>query len=78
MEFNSEENVNGIDLPYLPGAAALMDQIDTRILLVLRDGRNLIGTLRTYDQYMNLVLEDTVERVLYQGIIIKLLSYFFI
>ncbi|KAG8925769.1 SM-like, degradation of cytoplasmic mRNAs and positively regulates transcription initiation [Tulasnella sp. 419] len=36
------------------------------MLVLLRDGRKLIGVLRSYDQFANLVLEDTVERVHYQ------------
>jgi U6 snRNA-associated Sm-like protein LSm1 len=52
---------------YLPGAASLAEQIDTRILIVLRDGRNLVGVLRSFDQYVNLILEETVERVIYKG-----------
>ncbi|KAI9219682.1 LSM1 protein [Blastocladiella britannica] len=34
-----------------------------RVLSVLRDGRTLIGLLRSYDQFGNLVLQDTVERI---------------
>lgn len=30
--------------------------------MVLRDGRHLVGTLRSFDQYSNMVLEDTKER----------------
>lgn len=52
---------------YLPGTAGLVDQLDKRLLLVLHDGRHLIGTLRTFDQYLNLVLEDTIERVIFEG-----------
>ncbi|TPX31228.1 hypothetical protein SeLEV6574_g08553 [Synchytrium endobioticum] len=29
---------------------------------MLRDGRKLYGVLRSYDQFANLVLQDTVER----------------
>jgi len=36
------------------------------MLVVLRDGRKLIGVLRSYDQFANLVLEDTLERM-HQG-----------
>ncbi|KAF2425537.1 hypothetical protein EJ08DRAFT_736734 [Tothia fuscella] len=32
----------------------------------LRDGRKLIGVLRSWDQFANLVLQDTVERVFVQ------------
>jgi U6 snRNA-associated Sm-like protein LSm1 len=54
---------------YLPGAASLLDQLDKRILIILRDGRHLVGTLRTFDQFLNLVLEETSERVILPGII---------
>jgi len=30
--------------------------------VVLRDGRRVFGILRSYDQFGNLTLEDTVER----------------
>jgi U6 snRNA-associated Sm-like protein LSm1 len=33
------------------------------VVVVLRDGRRLFGVLRSYDQYANLVLQDTVERI---------------
>ena len=59
-----------VETIYLPGAASLPEQLDQRVLLVLRDGRNLIGTLRSFDQYMNLVIEDTIERVIYEGILL--------
>lgn len=52
---------------YLPGAASLHEQLDRRILVVLRDGRNLVGVLRSFDQYSNMVLEDTFERHIVQG-----------
>ncbi|ETL31674.1 hypothetical protein, variant 1 [Phytophthora nicotianae] len=30
--------------------------------MVLRDGRHLVGYLRSFDQYSNIILEDTFER----------------
>ncbi|KAL0486654.1 U6 snRNA-associated Sm-like protein [Acrasis kona] len=48
---------------YFPGAASLSDQLDKQVLVVLRDGKKLIGTLRSYDQFANMVLESTVERI---------------
>ena len=59
------ESVEGS--PYLFGAASLIEDLDKRILVVLRDGRHLVGTFRSFDQYLNLVLEDTYERVLLPG-----------
>ncbi|KAJ3943833.1 uncharacterized protein N0V96_006766 [Colletotrichum fioriniae] len=34
-----------------------------KLMVALRDGRKLIGVLRSWDQFANLVLQDTVERV---------------
>ena len=47
---------------YLPGASSLVEQLDRRLLVILRDGRHLVGTLRTFDQFANMVLQDTFER----------------
>ncbi|EGV65671.1 hypothetical protein PSN45_003551 [Yamadazyma tenuis] len=44
-------------------AAALVGSVDRKIFLLLRDGRNLFGVLRTFDQFANLVLQDTTERI---------------
>ncbi|KAJ7786367.1 hypothetical protein B0H16DRAFT_1490185 [Mycena metata] len=47
-------------------SGSLVDCVDRKMLVVLRDGRKLHGVLRSYDQFANLVLEDTVERI-YHG-----------
>ena len=43
-------------------AAQLLDLTDKKLLLVLRDGRKLLGVLRSWDQFANLILTSTVER----------------
>lgn len=48
-------------------SGALVESVDKKILLLLRDGRKLIGVMRSYDQFANLVLQDTVERVFVGG-----------
>ncbi|KAK6535326.1 SM-like, degradation of cytoplasmic mRNAs and positively regulates transcription initiation [Orbilia ellipsospora] len=48
--------------------AQLLDLTDKKLVIVLRDGRKLIGVLRSYDQYANLVLQDTVERLYSQNL----------
>ncbi|KAL3773851.1 hypothetical protein ACHAWO_002216 [Cyclotella atomus] len=48
--------------PFLPGSASLVEQLDQRLMVVLRDGRHLVGTLRSFDQFGNMVLKDTSER----------------
>ncbi|KAL8283139.1 hypothetical protein RQP46_005917 [Phenoliferia psychrophenolica] len=44
-------------------SGALIELVDKRVLVHLRDGRKLIGILRSYDQYANLVLTLTIERL---------------
>ncbi|KZF20025.1 Sm-like ribonucleo protein [Xylona heveae TC161] len=44
-------------------AAQLLDLTDKKLMVSLRDGRKLIGVLRSWDQFANLVLQDTVERI---------------
>ncbi|GMR36262.1 hypothetical protein PMAYCL1PPCAC_06457 [Pristionchus mayeri] len=52
--------------PYLPGAISLFEQLDKHLIVVLRDGRKLIGYLRSIDQFANLVLDEVVERTYIQ------------
>ncbi|KAJ5471606.1 hypothetical protein N7530_008963 [Penicillium desertorum] len=40
-------------------AAQLLDLTDKKLVLILRDGRKLIGVLRSWDQFANLVFQDT-------------------
>ncbi|KAK0532998.1 hypothetical protein OC842_003114 [Tilletia horrida] len=44
-------------------SGALVDLTDKKVMVILRDGRKLIGVLRSYDQFANLVLQDTIERI---------------
>jgi len=43
--------------------ASLLTELDKKLLVVLRDGRTLIGQLSCVDQFANLVLEQTIERI---------------
>lgn len=43
--------------------ASLLTELDKKLLVVLRDGRTLIGELMSVDQFANLVLRDTIERI---------------
>lgn len=40
----------------------LQKSLNQKMILLLKDGRVLEGTLSGYDEHMNLVLEDTEER----------------
>ena len=44
-------------------SAMLLDFIDKKVNVVLRDDKTFVGILRSYDQYGNLVLTETVERL---------------
>ncbi|KIY72810.1 Sm-like ribonucleo protein [Cylindrobasidium torrendii FP15055 ss-10] len=48
-------------------SGSLVDCVDRKMLVILRDGRKLQGVLRSYDQFANLVLEDTVERIYHKN-----------
>ncbi|EME27163.1 Sm-like protein LSM1B [Galdieria sulphuraria] len=54
--------IEGIPGCGIPGAGSLVEHIDRQILVLQRDGRYIVGLLRSYDQYANLVLENTFER----------------
>ncbi|KAH8888365.1 Sm-like ribonucleoprotein [Thozetella sp. PMI_491] len=44
-------------------AAQLLDLTDKKLMVALRDGRKLTGILRSWDQFANLVLQSTKERI---------------
>ncbi|XP_051058248.1 U6 snRNA-associated Sm-like protein LSm1 [Phodopus roborovskii] len=48
---------------YMPGTASLIENIDKKHLVLLQDGRTLIGFLRNIDQFANLVLHPSVEHI---------------
>ena len=37
----------------LPGTCSLVEQLDKRVLIILQDGRHLVGFLRSFDQFTN-------------------------
>lgn len=47
----------------LPGTA-LADELDKKLLVQLRDGRKILGYLRSFDQFANLVLDGAIERII--------------
>ncbi|GAB9465549.1 hypothetical protein Gpo141_00002955 [Globisporangium polare] len=53
---------------YFPGSISLIDQLDKKILVVLRDGRHLVGYIRSFDQFSNIILDDTYERHVADGL----------
>ena len=53
--------VNNINLP--SGTAHLLYELDKRLLFWLRDGRTFIGVLKSLDQFGNVVVAETIERI---------------
>jgi small nuclear ribonucleoprotein (snRNP)-like protein len=47
---------------FLPGISSFVEHLDKDVLVVLYDGRNYIGKLRSFDQYGNLFLQECYER----------------
>ncbi|XP_044495480.1 sm-like protein LSM1B isoform X3 [Mangifera indica] len=52
----------GPDDVYL--STSLASYLDKKLLVLLRDGRKLMGTLCSFDQFANAVLESACERVI--------------
>ncbi|KAK9840942.1 hypothetical protein WJX81_001574 [Elliptochloris bilobata] len=50
------------DVP--PPGTALVEELDKLLMVQLRDGRKILGILRSFDQFANLVLEGAVERTI--------------
>lgn len=69
MAEDFEEIGTGSDVKTLklPGAASLYEQLNKLVMVCLRDGRNFFGWLRSFDQYANLTLDSTVERMTFDG-----------
>ncbi|CAJ2638303.1 sm-like protein LSM1B [Trifolium pratense] len=45
-------------------STSLATYLDKKLLVLLRDGRKLLGFLRSFDQFANVVLEGACERVI--------------
>jgi LSM domain len=64
-------------------SGSLVDCVDKKVIIILRDGKEHIGVLRSYDQFANLLIEnpqqkcfDLVrgENVVMMGEIVRLLT----
>merc|ERR1712100_733694 len=57
------KSINNKETAAHPSTTALIDLLDQRLIVVMRDGRNVLGTLRSFDQFANIVLEGCCERI---------------
>ena len=48
----------------LSAVASLVEELDKKLLVMLRDGSKILGTLRSFDQFANIVLQVAVERII--------------
>ena len=53
---------------FFGGVASLAGALDKTLLLVLRDGKLLLGSLASYDQFGSIILEGARERVCAGGV----------
>ncbi len=44
-------------------ASALESFVNRQVSIITADGRNFVGTLKGFDQTINVILDDTHERV---------------
>jgi U6 snRNA-associated Sm-like protein LSm1 len=63
VSVSNDNEVYSVDRNYMPGTASLIEDVDKQLMIVLRDGRTLIGYLRSIDQYANLLISGTIERI---------------
>ncbi|KAE9962762.1 hypothetical protein BLS_010052 [Venturia inaequalis] len=59
-------------------AAQLLDLTDKKLMVALRDGKTLFGVLRSWDQFGNLMLQDTIERIYIKNVYADILRGVFI
>lgn len=52
-----------IEDTFFRSGTQLAEELDKKLLIQLRDGRKILGILRSFDQFANLVLEGAVERI---------------
>ncbi|KAI8108642.1 hypothetical protein M9434_006665 [Picochlorum sp. BPE23] len=50
------------DVP--PPGMGLVEELDKLLMVQLRDGRKVIGVMRSFDQFANIVLEGAKERII--------------
>jgi U6 snRNA-associated Sm-like protein LSm1 len=51
-------------VPVPPPGVSLAEELDKTLMIQLRDRRILIGTMRSFDQFANIVLENARERII--------------
>lgn len=47
----------------MENTAHLLNEVDKKLMILLRDGRTLIGYLRSVDQFANLVIHKAIGKL---------------
>jgi len=59
----NSKNFHMEDTKSLPGwASSFDDLLDKRVVALLIDGRKIVGVLRSYDQFANIMMDEAYER----------------
>eukprot|EP01023_Acetabularia_acetabulum_P058419 TRINITY_DN6906_c0_g1_i2.p1 TRINITY_DN6906_c0_g1~~TRINITY_DN6906_c0_g1_i2.p1 ORF type:complete len:165 (-),score=35.97 TRINITY_DN6906_c0_g1_i2:161-616(-) len=61
------ENSNQVEKTLLlehvtPPGFGLVEMLNKKVIIVMRDGRTIIGVMRSFDQFNNVVVQDCSER----------------
>lgn len=46
-----------------PPGISIVEELDKRLMVQLRDGRKVVGILRSFDQFANLILQGRISVV---------------
>jgi len=64
---NVEEHKVSEDLLNHAVNASMIDYIDSKVVVALRDDRHIVGYFRTFDQFNNIVITEASERFIHKG-----------
>ena len=64
IQASTKMSGGAVDAWQVSAVASLVEELDKKILVVLRDGSKIIGFLRSFDQFANIVLENACERII--------------
>lgn len=71
------EKLGVLNSEIMENTAHLLNEIDKKLMILLRDGRTLIGYLRSVDQFANLVLHKAIGKFISFVIVLKISNFFY-
>ena len=64
IQASTKMSGGAVDAWQVSAVASLVEELDKKILVVLREGSKIIVFLRSFDQFANIVLENACERII--------------